>query len=416
MAEINRLNRGAHIADRRNDFPALATSVNGKPLAFLDTASSAQKPVQVINRMRGVMETHYANVHRGLYKFSQQTTSAYEDVRGKVARFINARSENEIVFTRNTTESINLIAASWGRTNLKEGDEIILTGMEHHANIVPWQMVAKQTGAVIRVVPVLNDGSLDLDAYKNLLSTRTKLVAFCHISNSLGTVNPAAQMVEMAKGENPEIIVLIDGSQSVVHASFDVRSTGCDFFVFTGHKLYGPTGVGVLYGREDLLNAMPPYQGGGDMIDRVSFTGTSYKNAPSRFEAGTPAIVEVIGLGEAIDYITDIGYEAITAHEASLSAYMHDELSHIDGLNFIGTAAGKAGILSFTADWAHITDIAMILDRNGVAVRTGHHCCMPLMERFGIDGTIRASLGLYSNKADIDALVVGLEKAKDMFS
>lgn len=400
----------------RNDFPILSESVNGKPIAFLDTASSAQKPMAVIERMRDVMSHHYANIHRGLYHFSQVTTQEYEAVRGKVADFLNAPSEREIVFTRNTTEAINLVAQSWGGDNLKAGDEIVLTSMEHHANIVPWQLLQDRCGFAIKIVPLLADGTLDLAAFEGLLSEKTKLVSFVHASNALGTLNPASRIVAMVKKYNPAICVLVDGSQSVVHGDVDVQDIGCDFFAFTGHKLYGPTGVGVLWGREELLNSMRPYQGGGDMIERVSFDGTTYKPAPARFEAGTPAIIEVIGLGAAIDYVRTVGRENIVAHEKHMLDILTREVSKIDGLKLYGAAQEKIGVVSFTVDWAQSSDVTMILDKQGVAVRTGHHCCMPLMQTLGIEGTIRASLGLYSNQNDIDSLIQGLKKAKDMLA
>lgn len=400
----------------REDFPALSEKVHGKPVAFLDTASSAQKPNAVIDKMSDVMRFHYANVHRGLYRFSQMTTAEYEAVRGKVADFIHASTEHEIVFTRNTTESINLVAASWGGANLKAGDEIILTQMEHHANIVPWQLLADKTGFIIKVVPVLDNGTLDMTAYQSLLSNKTRLVSVVHTSNAFGTINPIDKIIAEAKAFNPAIMVMVDASQSIVHGAVDVRAMGCDFLAFTGHKLYGPTGAGVLWARAEILNAMPPYQGGGDMIERVSFDGTTYKPAPIRFEAGTPSFVDVIGLGAAIDYVRTIGAENIVAHETSLLDYAMREMESIDGVQLYGPAKHKAPIISFTTAWAHISDVAMVLDQCGVAVRAGHHCCMPLMERFGIEGTLRASLGLYSNKSDIDALINGLNKAKGMLS
>lgn len=400
----------------REDFPALSEKVHGKPVAFLDTAASAQKPNAVIDKMSDVMRFHYANVHRGLYRFSQMTTAEYEAVRGKVADFIHASTEHEIVFTRNTTESINLVAASWGGANLKAGDEIILTQMEHHANIVPWQLLADKTGFIIKVVPVLDNGTLDMTAYQSLLSNKTRLVSVVHTSNAFGTINPIDKIIAEAKAFNPAIMVMVDASQSIVHGAVDVRAMGCDFLAFTGHKLYGPTGAGVLWARAEILNAMPPYQGGGDMIERVSFDGTTYKPAPIRFEAGTPSFVDVIGLGAAIDYVRTIGAENIVAHETSLLDYAMREMESIDGVQIYGPAKHKAPIISFTTAWAHISDVAMVLDQCGVAVRAGHHCCMPLMERFGIEGTLRASLGLYSNKSDIDALINGLNKAKGMLS
>lgn len=400
----------------RDDFPALSEKVNGKPVAFLDTAASAQKPRAVIDAMSGVMSHSYANIHRGLYHFSQVTTQEYESVRGKVADFINAYSEREIVFTRNTTEAINLVAQSWGADTLKDGDEIILSAMEHHANIVPWQLLQDRVKFTIKVVPVLSNGMLDFEAFRNLLSDKTKLVAVVQASNALGTINPVSRMAGAAKAFNPAIRVLVDASQSAVHGGVDVQELGCDFLTITGHKLYGPTGVGALWAREDILNAMRPYQGGGDMIERVSFEGTTYKSAPARFEAGTPAIVEVIGFGAAIDYIRTVGQANIAAHEKHLLDIMTREVAKIDGLTLYGSAQEKVGIVSFTAAWAQSSDIGMILDKQGVAVRVGHHCCMPLMQAFGISGTIRASLGLYSNENDINALVQGLKKAKELLA
>ena len=400
----------------RDDFPIFEEKMNGKPLAFLDSASSAQKPRMVMDRMRDVMGLHYANIHRGLYNFSQVTTQEYEAVRGKIADFLNANSEHEVVFTRNTTEAINLVAHSWGLDNLKDGDEIILTAMEHHANIVPWQLLQDRIKFSIKVVPVLENGTLDLEAYQNLLSDKTKLVGVVHASNALGKINPVARMVKAAKAFNPEIRVFVDGSQSVVHGGVDVQDIGCDFFAFTGHKLYGPTGSGALWGKEDILNSMRPYQGGGDMIEQVSFEGTTYKKAPARFEAGTPPFIAIIGLGIAIDYVHTVGIENIVAHEKRLLDTMTREVSKIDGIKLYGSAQEKVGIVSFTADWAQTSDIAMILDKQGVAVRAGHHCCMPLMKTLGVEGTLRASLGLYSNENDISALVHGLKKAKELLA
>ncbi len=400
----------------RDDFPVLSQTVRGKRLSFLDTASSAQKPRAVIDKMRDVMELHYANIHRGLYAFSQATTQEYESVRRRVSDFIKAASENEIVFTRNATEGINLVAHCWGGTNIKASDEIILTEMEHHANIVPWQLLQDRIGFTIKTIPVTKDGTLDLDMFQSLLSNKTKLVGVVHISNTLGTVNPVGRIAQAAKAYNPDIRVLVDASQSVVHGAVNVQALGCDFLVFTGHKLYGPTGVGVLWGRHEVLQSMPPYQGGGDMIEQVSFAGTTYKDAPARFEAGTPAILEVIGLGAAIDYIRTVGQENIETQEKAMLDYMSRELARIDGLTYFSRAQERAGIVSFTADWAQPADITMILDQCGVAVRTGHHCCMPLMKALGVEGTIRASIGLYTNKEDIDGLCAGLRKAKELLS
>lgn len=397
----------------RSDFPALQKEINGNPIAYLDSGASAQKPQQVIDAMSHVMQDHYANIHRGLYEYSQQTTAEYEAVRGKVARFIGAETDNEIIFTRNTTEGINLVAQSWARTFLKPGDEIILTEMEHHANIVPWQLLRDQIGIEIKVIAVNDDGSLDLDQFERLLTEKTKLLSMVHISNALGTVNDVKKITAMAKDFYPDMKVLIDGSQAVVHQPVNVADIGCDFYVFTGHKLYAPS-CGILWGRYDVLQTMPPYQGGGDMIERVMFEKTTFKDAPARFEAGTPAIVDVIGLGAAIDYINDIGMDNIVREENNLRDYAIGALEDIDGLRFYGTTKDKAGIMSFTCSWGHPSDIGMILDQCGVAVRTGHHCCQPLMDRFDIDATVRASLGLYSNQNDINALVDAIEKTKVM--
>jgi cysteine desulfurase/selenocysteine lyase len=398
----------------RDDFPVLHTEMHGQRLAFLDSAASAQKPQAVIDAMNAVMESGYSNIHRGLYEISQNLTAEYETVRSKTAKFIGAK-ENEIVFTRNATEGINLVAQSWGRTHLKAGDEIILSEMEHHANIVPWQLLRDQIGVEIKSIPVDDNGVLDLAAFEKLLSKKTRLVAVSHISNALGTINPVKKIAATAKAFSKDIKILLDGAQGAVHGKVDVKDLGCDFYVFTGHKLYGPTGIGVLYGRYEILDSMVPYQGGGDMIERVTFAKTTYKEPPYRFEAGTPAIVEVIGLGAAIDYVQKIGVDAIAAHEAELLAYGTRQLQQIDGLKIYGTAPDKAGILSFTVAGAHPSDIGMVLDQMGIAVRTGHHCCMPLMQRFGIDATARASLALYSNKEDIDQLVRGLRKVKELF-
>lgn len=406
---------GTDISRRRADFPALAREMNGRPLAFLDTAASAQKPQVVIEAMSSVYETGYANIHRGIYRISQDLTAAFEGVRARVAAFIGAESHESIVFTRNATEGINLVAQSWGRAHLKPGDEILLTRMEHHANIVPWQLLEAQIGVKIRVIPVLDDATLDYTAFETLLSPRTKLVGAVHISNAFGIRNDINKIIKITRKFNPEIKVLIDGSQGVVHSPVNMKAMDPDFYVFTGHKLYGPTGIGVLYGKREVLESMPPYQGGGDMIERVSFSGTSFREPPHRFEAGTPAIVEVIGLSAAIDYVEAIGFEAIEAHERLLVAYGTERLKEIRGVKLYGDAPDKAGIFSFTMEGAHPSDIGMVLDQCGVAVRAGHHCCMPLLERFGLNATVRASLGLYSNEADIDALIQGLQKAERLF-
>lgn len=402
----------------RDDFPALDKQMNGKPLAFLDSAASAQKPKAVIDAMDAVLSGGYSNIHRGLYEISQNLTQAFEDARKKVASFIGAQSEKNIVFTRNSTEGINLIAQSWARANLSAGDEIIITEMEHHANIVPWQILSEQIGVVVKVVPVTDEGTLDMEAFQSFLCDKTKLVGVVEISNALGTINPIPEIIKMVRGHNADIKILIDGSQGVVHRRADVTAMDADFYVFTGHKLYAPSGIGVLYGKYDLLNAMPPYQGGGDMIEKVSFkSGTTYREAPYKFEAGTPAIVEVIGLGAAVDYLVDIGMDKIVQHEENLLRYATEAITQIDGLTLHGPkdVSQKAGVLSFTMDYAHPSDIGMILDQCGVAVRSGHHCAMPLMEAMGIDATARASLAMYSDKSDVDALIEGLKKVQGLF-
>jgi cysteine desulfurase/selenocysteine lyase len=403
------------ITKLRDDFPALKGTMNGKPLVFLDSAASAQKPQAVIDAVCAAYESGYANIHRGLYRYSQDLTQAFESVRTRVARFIGAASEKEIIFTRNATEGINLVAQSWGRTVLKRGDEVILSIMEHHANIVPWQLLKDQIGIELRVVPIDARGVLDMEAYKRALNDKTRAVAMTHVSNALGTINPVKEITALAKACNPDIKVLIDGSQGIVHGPVDVIDIACDFYVFTGHKLYGPTGVGVLYGRADILADMPPYQGGGDMIETVSFSGTTYKDAPFRFEAGTPAIAEIIGLGAAVDYMASIPVDKLVAHEQKLLAQAMESLGNIEGVRLHGTAPHKAAVVSFTVDNIHHSDVAMVLDQMGVAVRTGHHCCMPLMENLGIEGTVRASVALYTNENDIDRLIDGILKVKELF-
>ncbi len=400
----------------RQDFPVLGTRMHDQPLCFLDSAASSQKPERVINTMNAVLRGGYANIHRGLYEISQNVTRQYELAREKAASFIGASKAGEIVFTRNSTEAINLVAQSWGRWFLRAGDEVILTEMEHHANIVPWQLLREQTGIVIRVVPIEENGTLRLKELENMLSEKTRLVSFVHVSNALGTINPAGEIIRKVKAFNESITVMVDGSQAAVHLPVDVAALGCDFYVFTGHKLYGPTGIGVLYGRSELLEEMPPYQGGGDMIESVSFEKTTYKAPPQRFEAGTPAIVEAIGLGAAIDYVNGIGMAAINEHELELLSYGDQALRDISGLKIYGNAPEKAAIFSFTIEGIHASDIAMVLDQCGIAVRSGHHCCMPLMRKLGVSATVRASMALYSSENDIDRLVEGLHKTIKMFS
>ena len=399
----------------RADFPSLSRDVNGQKVVFLDTAASALKPSSVTQAMSDMMAGEYANIHRGLYQFSASATAKFEAARGKVATFINALHENSVIFTRNATESINLVAQSWGRANLSAGDVVLITAMEHHANIVPWHMVCEQTGARLEVVAMNDDGSLNTDDFNAKINNPdVKMLAFSAMSNALGTVNPVADMVAQARASG--VVTLVDACQAVMHGVVDVQAWECDFMVFSGHKLYGPSGIGVLYGRENLLNAMPPYQGGGDMIDVVSFeTGITYKNAPSRFEAGTPALVEAVGLGAAIDYLSAIGMDAIAAHEADLYAYLCDEFAKLDGVRLIGRAQNRASVLSFVMDGIHPQDIGVLLDKQGVAVRVGHHCAMPVMERMGIDGTVRASIGLYNTRDDVDAFIAALKKVQKFF-
>ena len=396
----------------REDFPILKQEVYGKPLVYLDSGASAQKPTAVIDAMREVQETCYANVHRGAYYFSQHLTDRYESVRKTVAGFLNAASDQEVVITRSVTEAINLVAYSFG-AGLSAGDEVIVTEMEHHANIVPWQLLRDRKGIVLKVAPIDDDGNFLLDAYEALLTPRTKLVAVAHVSNVLGTVTPLKEIIRLAHKVGAK--VLVDGAQAVVHGKVDVQDLDADFYGFTGHKLYGPTAIGVLYGKADLLKEMPPFQGGGDMIRSVSFAETTYADPPLRFEAGTPPIVEAIGLGAAIDYVNAIGHEAIAAHEAGLLAYATQRLQQIEGLRIYGRAKEKAAILSFTMEGIHPHDIGTIIDREGVAIRVGHHCAQPLMQRFGIPATARASFGLYNTRAEVDALARALEKVKELF-
>jgi cysteine desulfurase / selenocysteine lyase len=396
----------------RADFPILGQSVHGKPLVYLDSGASAQKPTAVLEAMDEVYRTGYANVHRGAYYFSQALTDRYEGVRKTVARFLNAGSDQEIVFSRNVTEAINLVAHSYGN-RLGPGDEVIISEMEHHANIVPWQLLRDRRGITLKIAPVADDGSFRLDAFEALLTPRTRLVAITHVSNVLGTVVPVKEVIRLAHKAGAR--VLLDGAQAAVHGKVDVRDLDVDFYGFTGHKLYGPTAIGVLYGKAELLKDMPPFLGGGDMINAVSFEETTYADPPQRFEAGTPPIVEAIGLGAAIDYVNAIGMDAISAHEAGLLAYATERLQRVEGLRIIGTAREKAAIVSFTLDGIHPHDIGTIVDREGVAIRVGHHCAQPLMQRFGVPATARASMGIYNTPAEIDVLADALEKVKDIF-
>ncbi len=401
------------IATVRADFPILARTIHDKPLAFLDSAASAQKPRQVIDAVRDVYENEYANVHRGLYQISEAVTARYEGTRDIIRDYIGAAHSHEIIFTRNATESINLIAHSFGRHALEEGDEIVITALEHHANIVPWQMLRDEKGIVLKVAPITDDGELIMSAFEDLLGPKTKLVAVAHMSNVMGTILPVEDIIRRAHAVGAK--VLIDGCQSVTHMPVDVQALGCDFFVFSGHKLYGPSGIGVLYGREELLNEMPPFMGGGDMISTVSFEKSTWAKLPHKFEAGTPAIAQAIGLGAAIEYVNALGLPAIGAHEADLLKYATQQLSSLEGLRVIGTAPNKGSVISFVLDYAHPHDIATIIDRAGVAVRAGHHCAQPLMERMDVPATVRASIGLYNNRDDIDALVRALGEVQELF-
>ena len=397
----------------RADFPILSRTVHGKPLVFLDSGASAQKPRQVIDALSRCYEAEYANIHRGVYELSARATDAYEGARARVQRFVNARSASEIVFTKGATEAINLVATSWGGAFLGEGDEVVLSVLEHHANIVPWQLLRERTGIVLKVVPTDERGTFPLDAYEGLVGPRTKLVALTHVSNALGTVLPVDEIVRIAHDQGA--LVLIDGAQGIVHCPVDVQALDVDFYCFSGHKLYGPSGIGVLYGKQALLAAMPPYQGGGDMIERVTFERTTFAPPPARFEAGTPPIAGTVGLHAAIDYVASFDPAAVAAHEHDLLTYATERLSALNSIRLYGTAPGKAAIVSFTMDGVHPHDIGTILDRAGVAVRVGHHCAQPLMDHFGIAGTVRASFGLYNTRGDIDRLVDGLDEVREIF-
>jgi cysteine desulfurase / selenocysteine lyase len=396
----------------RKDFPIMSRMVHERPLVYLDNAASCQKPRSVIDAMTSAYETAYANVHRGVHALSEEATVGFETARRKVATFINADSADEIVFVRGATEAINLVASSYGRM-LRAGDEVVLTYLEHHSNIVPWQMLRDTTGIVLKIVPVDDNGGFLFDEYERLLSDRTKVVAITHVSNALGTVTPVEDIVARAHAQGA--VVLVDGCQAVPHMAVDVQRLDADFYVFSSHKLYGPTGIGVLYGKKDILESLPPYQGGGEMILSVSFERTTYKDSPHRFEAGTPAIVEAVGLGAAIDYVQSIGLDDINAHEQRLLDYATERLFAVPGLRIVGPAGEKAAIISFTMDFAHPHDVATILDRTGVAIRAGHHCAQPLMNRLGLSATARASFAAYNTFADVDALVDGIGMVREVF-
>jgi cysteine desulfurase/selenocysteine lyase len=401
------------LARVRADFPILAKQVRGRRLVFLDSAASAQKPRPVIEAERDVYESEYANVHRGVYWLSERTTAAYEAARGKVRAFLNARDTREIVFVRGATEAINLVAQSFGRTFLAAGDEVLITEIEHHANIVPWQMLRDEKGVVLKVAPVDDNGDLDFEAFIRMVGPRTKLISVAQVANALGSVLPVEAIIRLARERG--IPVLVDGCQAVPHQAIDVQALDCDFYVFSGHKLYGPTGIGVLYGKAALLEKMPPWQGGGDMIRSVTFEKTEYNELPWKFEAGTPHIAGVIGLGAAIDYVGGLGYELVGDHETELLEYAVRELSKLNSVRFIGRPRRRSGVISFGLEGIHPHDIATILDQEAVCVRAGHHCAQPTMKRFGVAATVRASFGIYNGRDDADALVAGLRKVQEVF-
>ena len=398
----------------RADFPILKQQVHGHPLVYLDNAATSQKPQAVIDAIARFYAEDYSNVHSGVHTLSERATQAYENARTTVQRFLNARETREVVFVRGTTEAINLVAHSYARARLQPGDEILISAMEHHSNIVPWQLVCEERGGVLRVVPIDDSGELLLEEYGKLLGPRTRLVAIVHVSNALGTINPIRQIVEMAHRVN--VPVLVDGAQGAPHLPIDVQDLGCDFYAFSGHKLYGPSGIGVLYARASILESMAPYQAGGNMISSVSFEHTTYNRIPYKFEAGTPNITGAVGLGTALDYISAIGLDAIATHEHALLGYAVARLSEIPQVRLIGTAKHKAGIVSFVIDGIHPHDIGTVLDQEGIAIRAGHHCAQPLMQRFGIAATARASLALYNTRVEIDALVAGIRKVLEVFA
>lgn len=397
----------------RADFPILAQPMNGKPLVFLDNAASAQKPEAVVRAIEACYQEYYANIHRGVYQLSQRSTQAYEAVRGKVRALLNGADDREVVFVRGTTEAINLVAHSYVRPQLGPGDEILITGMEHHSNIIPWQLLCEETGATLVISPITDAGEVDLEDFRARLTERTKFVSVVHVSNALGTVNPVREMIAAAHERG--VAVLVDGAQSVPHLSVDVAELGCDFYCFSGHKIYGPSGVGVLWGRLKLLREMRPYQGGGEMIRYVTFERSEFAEPPQRFEAGTPNIAGVVGLGAAIDYVRAIGMERIAAHEHALLEYATARLREVEGVRIIGTAAAKAGVISFLLGRVHPHDIGTVLDQEGIAIRAGHHCAQPVMQRYGIPATARASFGLYNTCDEVDVLVRALNKVRELF-
>lgn len=403
---------GLDVEALRKDFPILEQKVNDHPLVYLDSAASALKPRQVTSAIKEFYDHDYSNVHRGVHALSQRATEAYEGAREKIRAFISANSTKEIIFVKGTTEAINLVAATYGRSRIGQGDEVIITGMEHHSNIVPWQILGQETGAVLRVVPINDAGEMDLAAFKAMLGPKTKLVSLVHLSNALGTVNPIEKVIDLAHAKN--VPVLIDGAQATPHLKVDVQALDCDFYAFSGHKLYGPSGIGVLYGKEALLDSLPPYQSGGDMIRSVTFEKTLYNTLPHRLEAGTPNIAGVVGLGHAIDYLQNIGLENIAAYEQELLDYATEKIGNMPGVRLVGTAANKASVLSFVLDNIHPHDIGTILDQQGLAIRAGHHCAQPVMERFGIPATARASFAFFNTRSEIDALAEGIKQVQEL--
>jgi cysteine desulfurase/selenocysteine lyase len=406
--------RALDVAKLRADFPILATKVRGKPLVYLDNAATSQKPRAVIDALRRYYESENANVHRGVYYLSERATAAYEAARGKVQAFLNARDPREIIFVRGTTEGINLVASSWGRRTLRAGDEVLVSAMEHHSNIVPWQLICDERGATLRVIPMNRRGELLLDEYERLVGPKTRIVALAHVSNSLGTINPIKQIAELAHARGA--VVLVDGAQAAPHLKIDVQDLGADFYTVSGHKMFGPTGIGALYGRFELLDTLPPYQGGGDMIKTVTFAKTTFADLPARFEAGTPNIEGSVGLGAAIDYLDCLDWELVAEHERDLLGYATAQLAAIPGVQLVGTAAHKASVVSFVVDGVHAHDVGTIVDQEGVAIRTGHHCTQPVMDFFGIPATARASLAFYNTRADVDALVAAVQKVRSVFA
>ena len=401
-----------NVEEIRKDFPILHRQVNGKPLVYFDNGATSQKPQQVIDAINRYYQHENSNIHRGIHTLSQEATDAYEKARTTVQQFINAKHHHEVIFTSGTTGSINLVASSFGKKHLQVGDEIIISTMEHHSNIVPWQMICEEKGAILKVIPISDNGELLMDEFEKLLSSKTKLVSITHVSNTLGTINPVKEIIKLAKAVGAAI--LIDGAQAVPHTKVDVQALDCDFYAFSAHKMFGPTGVGILYGKESILNDLPPYQGGGDMIKTVTFEKTTYNELPHKFEAGTPNIVGGLGLAAAIDYMNNIGIANIEAYEHELLSYATEKIKQIEGIRIIGEAANKASVLSFLVDGTHPSDIGMIIDKLGIAIRTGHHCTEPLMNRFDIPGTARASFAFYNTKEEIDVFIKALERAVNM--